>query len=79
MELLKICILGCESIEVREDRDYKVPGHATVGPVTAKFKGRERMKDSFPPDFYTLELNGHGGVVEYCVRRRCPFQLLRLT
>lgn len=66
MDLLKTCIPGCESIQVKEDGEYELMVQASVGPVKARFKGQMRMKDVLPPDSYTLEFNGQGGAVGYC-------------
>lgn len=66
MELLKVCIPGCESIEVKEDGACELLVQASVGPVKARFKGQMRMKDALPPDSYTLEFSGQGGAVGYC-------------
>jgi len=65
IELLKLCIPGCESILVKEDGDFEVLINAAVGPVKAKFKGLMKMKDVAPPTSYTLEFNGQGGAVGY--------------
>lgn len=66
LELLKICIPGCESINVQEDGACELLVRASVGPVNARFKGLMRMKDVLPPDSYTLEFSGQGGAVGYC-------------
>ncbi len=66
MDLLKTCIPGCESIQVKEDGECELMVQASVGPVKARFKGQMRMKDVLPPDSYTLEFNGQGGAVGYC-------------
>jgi carbon monoxide dehydrogenase subunit G len=63
--LLKLCIPGCESIQIKEDGDYELLITAAVGPVKAKFKGQMRMKDVSAPTSYTLEFNGQGGAVGY--------------
>ena len=63
--LLKLCIPGCESIQVKEDGDFEVLINAAVGPVKAKFKGLMKMKDVAAPTSYTLEFNGQGGAVGY--------------
>lgn len=66
LELLKLCIPGCESIDVKEDGACELLVRASVGPVNARFKGLMRMKDVLPPDSYTLEFSGQGGAVGFC-------------
>ena len=39
--ILKQCIAGCESIDKVSDTEYKVAMTAAVGPVKAKFAGKQ--------------------------------------
>lgn len=64
-EILKQCIAGCESIEKTGENEYKVAMTVAIGPVKAKFKGNLRLTDIDPPNAYTLQFDGQGGVAGF--------------
>ena len=64
-DILKRCINGCESIERTGDNAYKVAMTVSMGPVRAKFKGELRLADIDPPNTYTLQFEGQGGVAGF--------------
>ena len=64
-EVLKACIVGCESIERVSDNEYKVAMTARVGPVSARFSGRIVMSDIVAPTSYTLSFDGQGGAAGF--------------
>jgi hypothetical protein len=64
-EILKQCINGCESIEKSGENEYKVALTVAIGPVKAKFKGNLRLTDIDPPNAYTLQFDGQGGVAGF--------------
>jgi carbon monoxide dehydrogenase subunit G len=64
-EVLKACIVGCESIERVSDNEYKVTMTARVGPVSARFSGRIVMSDIVAPTSYVLSFEGQGGAAGF--------------
>jgi carbon monoxide dehydrogenase subunit G len=64
-EVLKACIVGCESIEKVSDNEYKVVIVASVGPVKAKFSGKLLLSDLNPPNSYSLSFEGSGGAAGF--------------
>ena len=64
-DILKRCNNGCESIERTGDNAYKVAMTVSIGPVKAKFKGELRLADIDPPNAYTLQFEGQGGVAGF--------------
>jgi carbon monoxide dehydrogenase subunit G len=61
-QLLKVCITGCEAIERIADNEYKVSISVKIGPVSAKFGGKIVLVDLKPPQSYTLNFEGQGGM-----------------
>ena len=64
-QILKECIVGCESIEQSGDNEYQIVMTAKVGPVSAKFKGRMTLNDIVPPQSYRITFEGQGGVAGF--------------
>lgn len=64
-EVLKACIMGCESLERISDTEYSLSITAAIGPVKAKFKGKLQLADLDPPKAYTLSFDGQGGVAGF--------------
>jgi len=65
LDVLKACIPGCESIVASGDNTFDVVMTAKVGPVSAKFKGKLTLADFNPPDSYSLNFEGQGGVAGF--------------
>jgi carbon monoxide dehydrogenase subunit G len=63
--ILKQCINGCETIEKTGENAYSVAMTVAIGPVKAKFKGNLRLTDIDPPNAYTLQFDGQGGVAGF--------------
>ena len=63
--MLKACIAGCESIEMRSGNEYAVVTTAAIGPVKAKFRGRLLLADLDPPNSYSLSFDGQGGAAGF--------------
>lgn len=61
VELLKLCIPGCESITALEGNRYELLMTAAIGPVKSRFKGTLEMADIVAPDSYTLKFDASGG------------------
>ena len=64
-EILKACIAGCESLERSGDDGFQALVAVRVGPVSAKFKGNLKMTDVKPPNSYTINFDGQGGVAGF--------------
>jgi carbon monoxide dehydrogenase subunit G len=64
-EVLKACVPGCESIELRAENEYEVLMTARVGPVSAKFRGRLSLSDIRAPDSYSIAFEGQGGAAGF--------------
>ncbi len=65
IEILKVCIPGCEAIERLSDSEYQLVMIAKIGPVNAKFKGKMTLSDMTPPHSYVLSFEGQGGVAGF--------------
>jgi hypothetical protein len=61
-EVLKACITGCESLEREGDDTMNALMSVKVGPVSARFKGKVKLTNVQPPNRYTLNFDGQGGV-----------------
>jgi len=64
-QLLQACITGCEAMERLGDNEYKVEMKVKVGPVNAKFSGKITLVDLKPPESYTLNFEGQGGMAGF--------------
>lgn len=60
--ILKQCIPGCQSFELKSPDVYGVAAAIKVGPVSAKFSGTVTLSDIKPPHSYTLSFEVQGGV-----------------
>lgn len=63
--VLKDCIAGCEAIDQTAENEFALTMTARVGPVSAKFKGKMTLLDVKPPEAYTLNFEGQGGVAGF--------------
>jgi carbon monoxide dehydrogenase subunit G len=61
VEILKLCIPGCESITATAGGQYEIALMAAIGPVKARFKGKMEIVDVDAPNGYTLKFDGSGG------------------
>lgn len=64
-ETLKACIAGCESLERTGDDAFTAVVAMKVGPVSARFKGNLQMTNIQPPNGYTINFDGQGGVAGF--------------
>lgn len=64
-DILKACIAGCESLERTGEDAFQALVAVRVGPVSAKFKGNLKMTDVKPPNSYTINFDGQGGVAGF--------------
>lgn len=63
--VLKECIAGCETIDRISDREYAVAMGVKIGPVNAKFRGKLLLDNLVPPQSYTINFEGQGGVAGF--------------
>jgi carbon monoxide dehydrogenase subunit G len=64
-EMLKKCIPGCEELVKESDNEFAAVVKLTVGPVSARFKGRVKLEDLDPPNGYLIAGEGEGGVAGF--------------
>jgi carbon monoxide dehydrogenase subunit G len=64
-EILKKCIPGCEELVKESDNEFAAIVKLTVGPVSARFKGRVKLEDLDPPNGYRIAGEGEGGVAGF--------------
>lgn len=64
-EMLKKCVPGCDKMELQQDGGYAVGMAVKIGPVSAKFSGKIALVDVNPPESYTLNFEGQGGVAGF--------------
>lgn len=64
-EMLKKCIPGCESLEKLSDTEFQAVVKLSVGPVSARFKGKVTLQDLDPPNGYKIVGEGEGGVAGF--------------
>ena len=62
---LKDCIAGCESLERTGENAFVALVAVKVGPVSARFKGNLQMTNVQPPNAYTINFDGQGGVAGF--------------
>lgn len=65
IDVLAVCIPGCQSIEKTGENEYAVALISTIGPVRAKFRGKLRLEDVVAPGGYTLRFDGEGGAAGF--------------
>lgn len=63
--VLKECIAGCDSIDRVSEREYAVAMGVKIGPVNAKFRGKLLLDNLNPPNSYTINFEGQGGVAGF--------------
>lgn len=64
-EVLKLCIPGCESIEMTSPTEMVAKAVLKIGPVKATFNGKVTLSDLDPPNGYTITGEGQGGVAGF--------------
>jgi len=64
-EVLKASIPGCEELVKHSDTELEAKVKLKVGPVKATFGGKVTLKDLDPPNGYTIEGEGSGGVAGF--------------
>lgn len=61
-EVLRACIPGCQSLDKEGDDRFVAVAEVKIGPIGARFKGNVALGDLDPPNGYTIEGSGNGGV-----------------
>jgi carbon monoxide dehydrogenase subunit G len=64
-EILKACIPGCEQLEKISDTEFQAVVKLSIGPVSARFKGKVKLEDLNPPVSYKIVGEGEGGVAGF--------------
>lgn len=64
-DVLKAAIPGCEELIKHSDTELEAKVKLKVGPVKATFGGKVTLKDLDPPNGYTIEGEGSGGVAGF--------------
>lgn len=64
-EILRQCIPGCEELNRVGENEFEGKVVAKVGPVKASFAGRVTLTDLDPPNGYTIQGEGKGGVAGF--------------
>jgi carbon monoxide dehydrogenase subunit G len=64
-EVLRQCIPGCQELTRVGDSEFEGKVVAKVGPVKATFGGRVTLVDLDPPNGYTIQGEGKGGVAGF--------------
>jgi len=65
VEVLKICIPGCEELEKISDMEMTAKVALKIGPVKARFKGAVTFENVDAPNGYTLVGEGQGGIAGF--------------
>ncbi len=63
--VLQACIVGCKQLEKLSDTELIATVVATVGPISATFKGNVVLSDLQAPNSYTLTGQGQGGAAGF--------------
>jgi uncharacterized protein len=64
-EVLKASIPGCEELIKHSETELEAKVKLKVGPVKATFGGKVNLNDLDPPNGYTIEGEGSGGVAGF--------------
>jgi carbon monoxide dehydrogenase subunit G len=64
-DVLKACIPGCESLEKKSDTAFAATVSLKIGPIKARFQGAVELKNLNPPNSYTIEGEGKGGIAGF--------------
>ena len=65
VDVLKACIPGCESLEMKSPTEMAAVVTLKIGPIKAKFNGEVELKNLNPPHAYTIQGEGKGGIAGF--------------
>ena len=63
--VLKDCIPGCQSLEMKSPTDMAATVVLKIGPIKATFAGEVTLKNLKPPHSYTIAGEGKGGIAGF--------------
>ncbi|MDI6025487.1 carbon monoxide dehydrogenase subunit G [Corticibacterium sp. UT-5YL-CI-8] len=64
-EVLKECLPGCESLEMKSDTEMAATIVLKIGPIKATFLGEVTLTNLNPPHSYTIQGEGKGGIAGF--------------
>lgn len=64
-DTLKGAIPGCESLEKLSDTEFQAVVKISIGPVSARFRGKVQLTDIDAPNSYRIGGEGEGGVAGF--------------
>lgn len=64
-EVLRVCIPGCQSLEMTDGNRMAATVVAKVGPVKATFTGEVRLENINAPESYSIVGEGKGGIAGF--------------
>ena len=64
-EILKACIPGCQSLEMKTPTEMTASVKIKIGPVSATFAGEVTLSDLNPPAGYKISGEGKGGIAGF--------------
>jgi carbon monoxide dehydrogenase subunit G len=64
-EVLQKCIPGCENLEKTSDSEFQAVVKLSIGPVSARFKGKVKLEEIDAPNGYKIVGEGEGGVAGF--------------
>ncbi|MBX3520979.1 MAG: carbon monoxide dehydrogenase subunit G [Xanthobacteraceae bacterium] len=63
--MLEKCIPGCETLDKLSDTEFQATVKLSIGPVSARFKGKVKLEDIDAPNGYKIVGEGEGGVAGF--------------
>ncbi|MCZ4090540.1 MULTISPECIES: SRPBCC family protein [Sinorhizobium] len=64
-EILRRCIPGCQSLEMKSPTELTAVVKVKIGPVSATFNGNVALSKLNPPQSYTISGEGKGGIAGF--------------
>jgi len=65
VDVLRACIPGCEQLDRISDTELHAVAVQKIGPVKARFEGTVELVNLNPPESYTIQGEGKGGVAGF--------------
>lgn len=69
VEILRVCIPGCEALEEQEGGRMSAVVTTKIGPIKARFAGEVQLSSLVPPTSYTIQGEGKGGIAGFAKGR----------
>ena len=64
-EVLRACIPGCQSLEMKSPTELAATVKIKIGPVSATFNGEVTFSNISAPESYTISGEGKGGIAGF--------------